>query len=302
MAKTPFILITGFLGSGKTTLLKKFLASHAQSKRILLVENEFSNADVDGKDLKQQGFNFTLLEINNGSVFCACLFLDFVRVLSEQIEIQKPDVVLLEATGIADPIAIAQLINNPMLGKRIYLAHIWDIVDASNLLKMKDVVRCISNQVRVADTVIVNKCDLIDKVIMDKIDDYLISINPFAKIIHSSFCSDVDFSIPFSEGTNVRPVVEQEAIVGPLTKCNEREMNSYTFKTVKPVTLEKLNQFLDRIPENIYRLKGFVHLSDGNNVVLQYTAGQTQVEPVNDTFIFTTELIAIGTGNVCISI
>ena len=94
--KIPFFLVTGFLGSGKTTFLKRILDNFALSKKIAIIQNEFAPANVDGKELKNLGKPFQILEINNGSVFCVCLLNDFVQSLEAFLEETKPEAIFLE--------------------------------------------------------------------------------------------------------------------------------------------------------------------------------------------------------------
>ena len=134
MIKIPFILVTGFLGSGKTTFLKKAL-SKIHDRKIAVVQNEFAPANIDGIELKNEVGDFHLLEINNGSVFCVCLLSNFIASLSRFVDECQPDMVFMEASGLSDPIAIAQLFDDHALRDRLYLSGVWTIVDCSVLLK-----------------------------------------------------------------------------------------------------------------------------------------------------------------------
>ena len=84
IGKIPLILITGFLGSGKTSLLKQILRETGSEKRIAIVQNEFAPGRVDSNELQSTGFPFDLLEVNNGSVFCACLLDDVKQECSQK--------------------------------------------------------------------------------------------------------------------------------------------------------------------------------------------------------------------------
>ncbi len=103
----PFILVTGFLGSGKTTLVTRLLNHFGNEKKIAVIQNEFANANIDGQELEKTGKAFKILEINKGSVFCVCLLSSFIQSLVELVESCQPDIIVLEATGLADPISIA---------------------------------------------------------------------------------------------------------------------------------------------------------------------------------------------------
>ena len=83
LKKIPFILITGFLGSGKTSLLKQILQTIGSETKIAIVQNEFAPGKSDSVELQNQDKVFDLLEVNNGSVFCACQLDNFVSRLDE---------------------------------------------------------------------------------------------------------------------------------------------------------------------------------------------------------------------------
>src|SRR6056297_166806 len=133
----PFYLVTGFLGSGKTTLVKRMLEEYGDQKQVGIIQNEFAPANLDGIDLQQTGRKFKILEINKGSVFCVCLLSNFIESLHEFIVQEKPDILILEASGLSDPVSIGELLDAPALRHTLFLAHIWCVVDALRFLQME---------------------------------------------------------------------------------------------------------------------------------------------------------------------
>ena len=91
-------LITGFLGAGKTTFLKQFMKQFS-SERMHIIVNEF------GKEL-----GIALDEINNGSIFCSCRLDKFENVLQQVLQ-EKPDVIIVEASGLSDPTNVKKILN-----------------------------------------------------------------------------------------------------------------------------------------------------------------------------------------------
>ena len=123
MKKTAIYIVTGFLGSGKTTFIKQVIDSNDNKKKIAVIQNEFAPANFDGKELKRLTHkDFDLLEINNGSVFCVCLLSGFLHALKKLVIQYKPEIILLEASGLSDTIAIGQIFNSPELQYLLYLA------------------------------------------------------------------------------------------------------------------------------------------------------------------------------------
>jgi len=291
MDSVPFFLVTGFLGCGKTTLLKNFLNSHADSKSIAVIQNEFAPGDVDANDLRQTQKKFKILEINSGSVFCVCLLADFIKSLRDLLDSYSLDAVILEATGLADPIAIGQLLHAPELYKRVYLAHTWSIVDASNFLQMEKTVTRISHQVRVADTVIINKTD---KALGDlnKIKSRVKELNPFAEIISTTYCQ-------FSLDKVFKSIKEQPVALQRSTELQQFDpsgrpnIGSAVIRTTSTISRENLDRFLALETPHSYRLKGFVNLADGSKLAVQSCFGDTQFSTVSN-YMGPTELIALG--------
>lgn len=163
MQKIPFHIISGFLGSGKTTFLKRIIEQYAGEKKIGIIQNEFSPANIDGAELKQSDKDFKLLEINSGSVFCVCLLGDFVRSLEKFIDEHQPEIVIIEASGLSDTTSISEVISAGTLAEKIFLASNWCVVDAQNFAKVGLMKQRVSHQLRMADVVVINKCDLFEE-------------------------------------------------------------------------------------------------------------------------------------------
>lgn len=112
-------LVTGFLGSGKTTLVKNWMRQIAP-RRVHLIINEFGKVGVDGVLLKS--LDAELAEICDGSVFCACRLEQFRQALSQAAE-RRPDVILVETSGLADPTGVESVLADfpqiPVPGQRL---------------------------------------------------------------------------------------------------------------------------------------------------------------------------------------
>ncbi|MEK6852502.1 MAG: GTP-binding protein, partial [Nanoarchaeota archaeon] len=101
-AKTPISIITGYLGAGKTTLLKKIIHDFA-GKRIAILMNEFGEVAIDSKIVK--GKNIEMAELLGGCVCCS-LTGEFEAAVREILDKIKPEMILVETTGVAEPDAI----------------------------------------------------------------------------------------------------------------------------------------------------------------------------------------------------
>jgi G3E family GTPase len=293
MTKIPFYLLTGYLGSGKTTLLKQILKSMDDGRKVAIVQNDFAPESVDGADLRQTGFSFEILEVNNGSVFCVCLLGSFVKSLTEFLDEVKPELLFMEASGLSDPISIAEMLQGSELAERIYLEHVWTVVDAGRFHKLARNLTRIQHQVRVADTVVLNKCDLVESG-TDGIRDWISSLNPFASTVESSYCRmDIKLDSPESSfkmaPVALRRAHEHEKLEG----SGRPDLGSCVIKTTQGISRNKLDSFLEEVGPDSYRIKGFVKLDDGQMVAVQSCFGQSEVRPVEN-YQAPTELVAMG--------
>lgn len=291
-APRPIVLLTGFLGSGKTTLLKNLLTFlHKQQKRVAIIQNEFAQTSIDGDILQEVQSDFVLKELNTGSIFCACLFSQFKNVLMELSENKAVDMVIVEATGIADPIAVAQLLEDERIAKHYFLSRIVTVVDAPRFEQVLSKITGVRHQLQVADNILVNKIDMVDADSLNKVRTLVREINPIAKVDtaeHAAFDLGRVFDDHSASTAQTNPIKN-----GELTKCGEGNYVSKCFKETRPIAKESLDAFLQTLDEDILRLKGYVTLEDGRCYILQYVPGQTELKESANR-MRQTELISIG--------
>jgi len=287
----PFFLVTGFLGSGKTTLLRRFLVMHAKSRRIGVIQNEFAAGNVDGRELRETGEPFELLEVNKGSVFCVCLLSDFQKSLAAFYDRIMPDAVILEATGLADPIALGQMLQAPALRTRFYLAHVWCIVDAGTFSRFDAGLPRLRHQIRIADSIVINKTDKASASI-EAIQRRVRELNPFARIYTASYC-DVDLTRAF-EPLSSEPVAlhraEEHSAIEP---GGRPPVQSKMIRTTRSISKTALETFLASAASSLFRLKGYVNLDDETAVAVQCCFGETCLVEIDD-YTGPSELVLIG--------
>lgn len=285
-----FNLITGFLGSGKTTLLSNLLDELSSSKRIAVIQNEFAPTGIDGKELKQKNDGFKLLEINNGSVFCVCQLSNFVQSVQTLIEDYDPEIIFLEASGLADPISVIELLQTDQLKDIVSLDKIISLVDAPNFFKgLSSLVR-FKHQIMVADKLIINKTDLLDDSI-DNIQDELKKLNPYAEQITTTY-GQVDWNEltvnEFSKGSAAERYRGQESEGRP-------DMKACVLRTHDKISETQLSAFIDALIKQCPRVKGYLNLDDGR-VMSVHTVFDTKELLMLDNYVGPSELIAFGYG------
>ncbi len=292
--RTPFVLVTGFLGSGKTSLLKTILRTVDKDCQIAIVQNEFAPGKTDSVELQNQSKNFDLLEINNGSVFCACLLDSFISRLDSFLETFSPDLIFLEATGLADPVSLGQVLQAPEVQEKIYLAGIWTVIDAVNFRKSHQFIQQVRHQIQLADLIIFNKSDL--RAPSEETITKIRNWNTEASIeeaIQGDFGALQRYLQNLSSGLtdqyqNNRLPVNQNSASRP-------DIGSCVIRTQKIIPQEKFMELWDAHKHKFLRIKGFLRVSNTEICSVQTIFDQIKIIPV-DFWKGPTEIIFIGPG------
>lgn len=267
---TPICIITGFLGSGKTTLIRHLLLNR-QGARIAVIQNEFAAIGIDGEELRSIGGDFHITEINNGSVFCVCRMSDFTRSIATILSEYKPDLICLEASEMSDPLNLMEVLQKDDISSLVELQNTICVVDASNIERSIKIMQRTVHQIRIADTVILNKIDT-EGVDVEKIKQIVLAENPFAEIIATVNC---DVNIDKIFGTRA---ASREIDTSHLTDKQDIEaIKIASLRTSECISESGLNRFLDTIEPDTIRIKGYVNLVGGRTVALQSSFGQRKV-------------------------
>jgi G3E family GTPase len=277
------ILISGFLGSGKTTLLKNLLNLH-KDKKIAVIQNEFAPSGVDGKELKRNAKNFKLVEINNGSVFCVCLLSNFIESISNLIDAYHPEIIYLEASGISDPISICELLNHDAINTKVKYAGAWCVVDTLNFNTTAAFVQRAKHQIRVADTVILNKIDLVNKTDLNTVRKKVKEINPFAELVEKEFCAVKSVDL-------IKKV--QNTFEGNFEDKRQEDIKTAVYRTSSIIKIEDLKVFLTELCNVSIRAKGFVRVDENEHVSFHLTYNKFDILPLSD-YTGSCEIIAFG--------
>jgi len=280
--KIPVVLITGFLGSGKTTFLNQILIQHDQQLKIGIIQNEFAPANVDGTELKSKGRTFEILEINNGSIFCVCLLSNFVDALVSFVNKKKPDLILIEASGLSDPVSLVEIMQNPMLADLIYLEKIWCILDALHYSKVGKMMGRQKHQILIADEILINKTDLVNRDHIGQIREYIRNINPTAGITETLFCRG-DFSVMEKADRNPpQAYIHQEKLLG--AESGRPDIKAGVFKSGRRIRFHDLQQLIRETVPSTMRIKGYVSLTNGETALVHAVFQSIQIQHTNDIY------------------
>lgn len=245
-------MITGFLGAGKTTFLKN-LIRHFSGQRLHLIINEFGREGVDGALLSEMGA--VLDEICNGSIFCSCRLDKFEQVLERTLK-EKPDVILVEASGLSNPMNVKNIMNQPDKFEEVeYMGSIC-LVDAKQFLKVYETAVVVKKQLSVSDLILINKADLAGHEQIEQIRDIIKRHHPDAVIQTTTFGQ---MKSGWLTEMGQKHCLSEQAIF----QSADITLKKYLVCLKPPIEPEKLQKFVQMFLEDTYRVKGFVETTEG---------------------------------------
>ena len=178
-------LITGFLGSGKTSCLNHIIKNVPSGFNVMILMNEFGSVGLDGIYLETSALN--IVEVNNGSIFCACAKTDFIRALAEIAVKHRPDLLFIEASGVANPRDIRKDLQLPFFKGAFKFAKQYCLVDVENFAQECAQFNAPSYQVATADVCVFNKCDLSTAAQVNAARQLASRHNPGATFVETTF-------------------------------------------------------------------------------------------------------------------
>ncbi|QKD84790.1 GTP-binding protein [Thermoleptolyngbya sichuanensis A183] len=181
----PVTIITGFLGSGKTTLLNHILTNQQGLKTAVLV-NEFGEIGIDNELIVATDGDDSMVELSNGCICCTINndLLEAVYKILERPE--KVDYLVVETTGLADPLPVALTFLGTELRDLTRLDSIVTVVDAANYSLDLFNSDAAHNQIAYGDIILLNKCDLVDEADLDALEIKIRDVKEGARILRTT--------------------------------------------------------------------------------------------------------------------
>ncbi len=262
----PIVLVTGFLGSGKTTLLQHFVDKY-RAKRLVYLINEFSAIDIDGRILDVDGDD--LVSVAGGSIFCKCLVSQFVGQLNLiarkcRLEENAIEGVVVEASGIANPKVVMNMLQETELDKQYRLARVISVIDPGSFLILTRTLPNISAQVEASDIALLNKTDLYSAERLEEAEVLLRKTNPSIKVVRTER-SRMDIDV-FSE-------FDRRELIGEYAQCADPNYGSFSIAPDEDLDLHELMERVNDVRDDIYRLKGFARIHGKMHIVDMSTGG-----------------------------
>ncbi|PSP15721.1 MAG: cobalamin biosynthesis protein CobW [Cyanobacteria bacterium QS_8_64_29] len=256
----PVTIVTGFLGSGKTTLLNHILTNNQGVKTAVLV-NEFGEIGIDNDLIVSSSDG--MVELNNGCV-CCTINRDLVEAVRRILEREAPvDYLIVETTGLADPLPVALTFLGTELRERTQLDVIVTVVDCANFSLDLFNSEAAYSQIAYGDITILNKTDLVDSATIASLETRIRQTKEGARLLRAQ---QAHVPLPLILGIGAfdaerdwraqTPAAHAEHAHGHLANDG---FVSLTFQSDRPFSLRQFQSFLDNeLPESVFRGKGIL--------------------------------------------
>jgi G3E family GTPase len=290
MQETQLILISGFLGAGKTTLLRNILESETKRGEIVVIVNEFGEIGIDGSLIT--GKDMEVIELTSGCI-CCTMQSDLLATLPRLKKTYNPEKIIIEASGVADPVSILPLLQDEKLLKWLKTNAIITVLDGSIWQSREVFGELLFNQLKVAGIILLNKIDTVSREEKSEILLQLGTEYPDAVIIPTTHC-EMDLSLLWDGSVHnlASSCFEPSKLQQGLFRITP-EFSSYVYTGSEKLDPECLARCIRELPETIVRVKGPFQ-SDGGMFFVNYAGGAVEFSPWSGSTA--TTLVLIGWG------
>lgn len=318
----PLVIVTGFLGAGKTTLVNRLLARRRDRNatgKLGVIVNELGEVGIDGALLG--GETARQIELPGGCV--CCVLGDQLDTTLLELVAQNPglEAIVLETTGVAEPLPIAWAIAREPVAQRVRLAAVVTLVDATTFLASRSVSTSVDAQVAYADVLLVTKAELADQTDgADRAEAVAQELAPRALVRrgsaddHAAWLETLLADPPVFEGNeSLHRAVDPPLLPQPhgqvsghvhTAECRHLDsaaahgIDSVWVPVGQPLDLEELEDQLAELPSNYVRIKGIVRAraaDDGTRWVAVHRVGpRVSSEPVDPGELEQGRIVALG--------
>ncbi|NMO95021.1 GTP-binding protein [Paenibacillus lemnae] len=292
--KIPVTVLSGYLGSGKTTVLNHVL-NNRQGLKVAVIVNDMSEINIDAALVKGEASlsrtEEKLVEMTNGCI-CCTLRDDLMQEIEKLVNEGRFDYILIESTGISEPIPVAQTFTYADEETGIDLTHLarldclvtvvdanrfWhDFASGQSLLDRnqsareddtRDVVDLLIDQIETCDVLLLNKCDLVEEDELNKLEAVLRKLQPGAKLIRTRHGEIDPAEILNTDLFDLERVSMSAGWIQELQKeshtpeTEEYGISSFVYRRRRPFHPARLAEYMGDWPEQVVRAKGLIWLA-----------------------------------------
>lgn len=312
--KLPVTVLSGFLGAGKTSLLNHIL-NNKEGLKVAVIVNDMSEVNVDARLVENENVlsrtEEKLVEMSNGCI--CCTLREDLMVAVENLALEgRFDYLLIESTGISEPVPVAQTFsyideeNSIDLSKFSYIDTMVTVVDCFNFFKdfgsnelladrqltdmdgdYRTIVNLLTDQIEFANVIILNKTDLVNNNTVGVLKAAIQKLNTSAKIITSSFGKVDPKSIlntklfSFEEAQVSAGWQKELEAEGHTPETEEYGIGSFVFRDQRPFHPQRFWNYLNKdYPNSIIRAKGLFWLASRPNDAINFSqaGGSSRIE------------------------
>lgn len=293
-------VFSGFLGSGKTTIISHLIeVEQLQGQQIIYIKNEIGDENIDAQLMK--GKNIASKELLNGCI-CCTLVGPFIQAIDELIDQYHPDRIIIEASGVADPAAIALMIDShPKLNRD----GVISIIDVTNFEGYQDLSQTAKNQTKFTDLIVFNKIELADLHTKQVVVGYVRELNDYSPIVEAPggiLDPSVAFGLTHAQLQQLDQILDQACYSPDSSHHNSTTshhleddgLESFSINLPK-MSQDALDQFLQNLPGAVYRAKGICQAGP-DLILINKVGNRIDLTPISSAVITNSKSVLVLIG------